>query len=360
MIGTSTIAGTLVSSYSPSARIVAAISLSTAFLAPGTSIVPCSSPTRRTMICPPGPGSVFTSRRVDRSLRSLGAGGSRPTSMLPWCWQAVTSSTVRTRPGPAAHRRAGVAGRPRGRRQPRPPRDDLVLERRAGRRLASSRPPARSSPTAAPSSRIADGGRTWRETTTYRWSLPWFAWVFALPAALGARPPRRRRPTTAHDARHRRRRGGRRPTASTRGRSASSACSPRRRCRRRSSTPCSPRPSNSPPTTSASATAASASPAAIVRAGIILVLPVAALADRIGRRRIVTAMAIAAPARHRRRGARRRRSRSSSPPRPSAARSGWRSTSSSPSWPPRRCPATAGPTRSACWRWPAGSAPAWP
>ena len=59
MIGTSTIAGTLVSSYSPSARIVAAISLSTEFLAPGTSIVPCSSPTRRTMICPPGPGSVF-------------------------------------------------------------------------------------------------------------------------------------------------------------------------------------------------------------------------------------------------------------------------------------------------------------
>ena len=35
MIVTSTIAGTLVSSYVPSARIVAAISLSTAFLAPG-------------------------------------------------------------------------------------------------------------------------------------------------------------------------------------------------------------------------------------------------------------------------------------------------------------------------------------
>ena len=55
-----------------------------------------------------------------------------------------------------------------------------------------------------------------------------------------------------------------------------------------------------------------------------------------------------------------RRSRSSSPPRPSAARSGWPSTSSSPSSPPRRCPATAGPTPSACWRWPAGSAPGSP
>ena len=55
-----------------------------------------------------------------------------------------------------------------------------------------------------------------------------------------------------------------------------------------------------------------------------------------------------------------RRSRSSSPPRRSAGRSGWRSTSSSPSSPPRRCHATAGRTRSACWRWPADSAPAWP
>ena len=33
----------------------------------------------------------------------------------------------------------------------------------------------------------------------------------------------------------------------------------------------------------------------MVRAGIILVLPVAVLADRVGRRRVVTAMAVAAP-----------------------------------------------------------------
>ena len=40
MMVTSLIAGTLVISYTPSASRLAAISLSTAFLAPGTRIVP--------------------------------------------------------------------------------------------------------------------------------------------------------------------------------------------------------------------------------------------------------------------------------------------------------------------------------
>ena len=110
-IRTSAIAGTFVSSYSPSARIVAAISLSTAFLAPGTSIVPCSSPTRRTTICPPGPGSVC-----------MPAPGSRSTgaSMLPRCWQAVTPATApRRRPGAAPHGHPRVARRSRRARQAR-------------------------------------------------------------------------------------------------------------------------------------------------------------------------------------------------------------------------------------------------
>ena len=50
MIATSSIAGTLVSSYFPSASRLAAINLSTAFFAPGTRIVPSSGPRWRIVI----------------------------------------------------------------------------------------------------------------------------------------------------------------------------------------------------------------------------------------------------------------------------------------------------------------------
>ena len=74
-----------------------------------------------------------------------------------------------------------------------------------------------------------------------------------------------------------------------------SACSPPPRCRRRSSTPCSPRRCRSPPTTSASATAPSASPARWCGPASCSCCPLAALADRRGRRTIVVAVAVAAP-----------------------------------------------------------------
>ena len=265
-------------------------------------------------------------------------------------------------PGPPTRRRAGVAGRPRRRRHLERPRDDLVARAtRARRRHRSSRRRPVHSPTAATVEPIADtqgdgaGARRRRTAGRSRGSR----WLFALPLRWTLARRGAATDATAADARHRHAVvGAARPPRPAQ-RSACSACWPRRRCPRRSSTRCSPRRSSSPPTTSASATAASASPASIVRAGIILVLPVAAFADRIGRRRVVTAMA--SPRRSSPPPARSpRRSRSSSPPRPSAARSAWRSTSWSPSSPPRRCRATAGPTRSACWRWPAGSAPASP
>ena len=50
MIDTSVRSGTFVSSYTPSASRLAAISLSTAFLAPGTLIVPSSGPMLLTVI----------------------------------------------------------------------------------------------------------------------------------------------------------------------------------------------------------------------------------------------------------------------------------------------------------------------
>ena len=305
-ISTSTIAGTLVSSYSPSARIVAAISLSTAFLAPGTSIVPCSSPTRRMAISPPGPGSVFTMHRRAASFARSGLARLAPRRAI--CSQrrlttdqyapvVLAGGHIADRPARLPAASAPSCGR--GRTAPRSPPTS------SGRATTSSSSAAGADGSfeqaAGPFSTYrrtcrADRRRrpTWRETTTYGWSLPWFAWLFALPlrwtlARRGATDPRRRRRTPPP------RRGGRPRTASTRARSACSGCWRRRRCRRRSSTPSSPRRSSSPPTTSASATAASASPARVVRAGIILVLPFAAFADRIGRRRMVTAMAIAAP-----------------------------------------------------------------
>jgi MFS family permease len=178
------------------------------------------------------------------------------------------------------------------------PRDDLVLERRAadgsfeqaaGPFLAYRRTVE---PIAAGTAGTA--GAAWRETTTIRWSLPWFAWVFALPlrwslARRGAPPDR---PPTTHAT----------------------------------ATPWWHPPDRLDPrglSVLGLLAAASMSSAfintlftqtvkfaaddfgvsdggvgiagGVVRAGIILVLPAAALADRIGRRRMVTAMAIAAP-----------------------------------------------------------------
>src|SRR5262249_9730975 len=138
------------------------------------------------------------------------------------------------------------------------------------------------------------GASALRETTTYRWSLPWFAWVFALPLrwSIGRRGTSPTRPHTEY---------------------------------------ADPTPWWAPPdrldpralTVLGLLAAASMSSAfvntmftqtvnfaaddfgvndagvgiagSVVRAGIILVLPVAAFADRTGRKKMVTAMAIAAP-----------------------------------------------------------------
>ena len=136
--------------------------------------------------------------------------------------------------------------------------------------------------------------RVVRETTMFRYSIPWFAWLFALPvrwslARRGAAPTR---PHTQHAT----------------------------------STPWWAPPDRLDPrtlTVLGLLAAASMSSAfvntlftqtvnfaaddfgvgdsgvgiagSVVRAGIILVLPVAAIADRAGRRRMVTAMAVAAP-----------------------------------------------------------------
>ena len=172
------------------------------------------------------------------------------------------------------------------------PRDDLVLEQAAddGEFVQASGPFTSYRRTL---SRV-DGGRL-RETTRFSYTIPWFAWVFALPvrwtlARRGASP--------THGEHH-----------------AHGA----------------PTPWWAPPdrldaralTVLGLLAAASMSSAfvntlftqtvnfaaddfgvgdtgvgvagSVVRAGIVLVLPVAALADRIGRRRVVTAMAVAAP-----------------------------------------------------------------
>ncbi len=172
------------------------------------------------------------------------------------------------------------------------PRDDLVLEAAGPDGMTFVQ---QEGPFLAYERRVVPAdGRGWRETTEYRWWLPWFAWLFALPlrwaiARRGRHPGRAHLWTGA------------------------------------------PTPWWAPPdrldprqlTVLGILAAASMSSAfvntlftqtvnfaaddfgvsdtgigvagSIVRAGIVLVLPAAVLADRIGRRRVVTAMAIAAP-----------------------------------------------------------------
>jgi MFS family permease len=171
------------------------------------------------------------------------------------------------------------------------PRDDLVLERAVpGDAFEQA-----DGPFTAYERRVEPAGDgTLRETTTYRWSLPWFAWVFALPlrwtiARRGATPTRPHAEYTT-------------------------------------ATPWWAPPDRLDPralTVLGLLAAASMSAAFVntlftqtvnfaaddfgvtaggvgiagsaVRAGIVLVLPVAAIADKTGRRRMVTAMAVAAP-----------------------------------------------------------------
>ncbi len=223
MIDTSVRSGTLVSSYTPSASRLAAISLSTEFLAPGTRIVPCSGPMLRTVIWLPG--SVIARQyapAVD------GAGTRRPrTRTIERSW-------------PAGHPMAPLALRPR---------DDVVLERPDG--TARFVQDSESFTTYRRDVALAADG-TVTERTTYGFSIPWFTWLFAIPVrlALARRIHPRRRGTPWWSPPDRLD-----PPAAP----ESSACSPRCRCRRRSSTRCSPRPPSSPPTTSGSASRASAS-----------------------------------------------------------------------------------------------------
>lgn len=137
----------------------------------------------------------------------------------------------------------------------------------------------------------ADGG-PWSERTTYRWSLPWFAWLFALPlrltlarrgAAPGHHPPATTTPFWAPPDRLDPRQV--KVLGILAAASMSSAFV------------------NTLFTQTVNFAADDFGVAdtgigvagAVVRAGIILVLPAAVLADRIGRRRVVTAMAVLAP-----------------------------------------------------------------
>lgn len=172
------------------------------------------------------------------------------------------------------------------------PRDDLVLEERDGdgryHQQIGPFTAYQRTLTPDPSRRVV------RETTTFRYSIPWFAWVFALPVRWSL-ARRGAAPTRPH------------------GEYATS-------------TPWWAPPDRLDPrtlTVLGLLAAASMSSAfvntlftqtvnfaaddfgvgdsgvgiagSIVRAGIVLVLPVAAVADRAGRKRMVTAMAIAAP-----------------------------------------------------------------
>ena len=355
MIATSSIAGTLVSSYSPSASRLAAISLSTAFFAPGTRIVPSSGPRWRIVIWS-ARSRLAPMPAPERQRRS---GQVQPA----WPGNARLQSQTRQY-APA------VKGREHGSRVTRSwpaggataehvlsPRDDIVRER-------------------------ADGdGRFVQEAGPF---LDYERIV----------EPRRRR----HDDRG----TDHLSVPHCRGSGGSLALPIRWAIARRGHDPTSDRPLThrtpawappdrlTPRQLSVLGLLAASSMAsafintlftqtvefaaddfgvgdsgigiagAVVRAGIVFVLPARRPrrphrpADRDRRRRLRRSRSSPPPGRSR------RRSRSSSPRRRSDGRSVSPSTSSSPSSPPRRCRATRGPTPSASWRWPAGSVPASP
>jgi MFS family permease len=171
------------------------------------------------------------------------------------------------------------------------PRDDLVLEVRDDD--GSYRQETGPFTTYRRTLSVDRAGGVVRETTTFRYAIPWFAWVFALPVRWSLA------------------RRGRAPARPTGHRARSPWWAPPDRLDPRTLT------------VLGLLAAASMSSAfvntlftqtvnfaaddfgvsdsgvgiagSIVRAGIVFVLPVAALADRTGRRRMVTAMAIGAP-----------------------------------------------------------------
>lgn len=134
--------------------------------------------------------------------------------------------------------------------------------------------------------------RAVRETTTFRYAIPWFAWVFALPvrwslARRGTAPTRRHgggggpwwAPPDRLDPR----------TLSVLGLLAAASMSSAF-----VNTLFTQTVNFAADDFGVSASGVGVA-GSVVRAGIVFVLPVAALADRAGRRRMVTAMAVGAP-----------------------------------------------------------------
>ena len=209
------------------------------------------------------------------------------------------------------------------RRPPRRPRP-RTSTRETG---PSSRSKGRSRATRRELALVTSGDeRRWRETTRYGWSLPWFRVLFALPvrwaiARRGAADPRRPRPRRTDAVV-----GSPRPPRDPQPADGARSARPRPRCRRAS------RQHLVHPRTVAFATddfgvgdTGVAVGGSLVRVGIVLALPLAILADRIGRRVAWSpAVAIAAPLVSARRGARTELPGAGWPPRPSAARSGSR------------------------------------
>ena len=176
------------------------------------------------------------------------------------------------------------------------PRDDLVLEESRGSPDGVAAFGQQQGPFLAYERRVeaVAGPAGWRETTSYRWSLPWFAWLFALPLQW-AIARRGRRPGHAHHG----------TGAPTPWWAPPDRLDPRqlRVLGILAAASMSSAFVNTlfTQTVNFAATDFGVSEGgvgvagSIVRAGIVLVLPAAVLADRIGRRRVVTAMAVAAP-----------------------------------------------------------------
>ena len=169
MIVTSAIAGTLVISKVPSVSSVAAISLSTEFFAPGTKTLPASGPLPRTAmteLSTIGSGFVLMAHQYARLVESGGR-------MLIRRWPDT----------------------PERRAQLLSPRDDLLLESAdpppatptvlpgpvPGRTDASGRFCQQDGPFTAYERTVASDAGELVESTRYTVTIPWFGWLFRYP-----------------------------------------------------------------------------------------------------------------------------------------------------------------------------------
>jgi MFS family permease len=261
--------GTFDSSVAPSTSNAAAISFSTEFFAPGTTTAPASGPDARTTI-------------ASSAVAATGGTGGSGSTADQYAPRVPDRGRTVTRVWP---------DEPAVRASLERPRDDLVLESPLDGSADARTFAQADGPFLRYERELRASGEHLTERTTYRLSIPWFGWLFALPVRAlvgrrwhqphGGRP--HRNPWWAPPDRLDQRQ------VAVIGLLAAASMSSAFINTLFTQTV------NFAADDFGVGNAGVGVAGAIVRAGIVLALPFALLADRIGRRRVVSVVAWAAP-----------------------------------------------------------------